>query len=80
MDNEQLLMHFGEQLRHYRKQNDLTIQELAEKLDISNNHLGRIERGVSDTTITKFYRMVKILDIPCHFLDEMKQIVQDQNK
>lgn len=80
MDNEQILMHFGEQVRHYRKQNNLTIQELAEELKISTNHLGRIERGVSDTAITKFYRMAKVLDIPCHFLDEMKQNVQDQDE
>ncbi|WP_010530109.1 helix-turn-helix domain-containing protein [Lentibacillus jeotgali] len=80
MDDEKLLMHFGQKVRDFRKQNGLTMQQLAEDLGISTNHLGRIERGTSNTTITNFYRMATILDIPSHLVDEMKQVVQKQEE
>ncbi|QKY70283.1 XRE family transcriptional regulator [Lentibacillus sp. CBA3610] len=80
VDDEKLLQHFGQQVRYYRKQHDLKIHELAEELDISNNHLGRIERGESDTTITNLYRMAAILDIPDYFVNEMKKVVQSDDQ
>ncbi|MCQ2241260.1 helix-turn-helix transcriptional regulator [Treponema sp.] len=41
---------FGTNLRHYRKLNNLTQEELSEKLDITAIHLGRIENGKSFVT------------------------------
>ncbi|ALX48517.1 helix-turn-helix domain-containing protein [Lentibacillus amyloliquefaciens] len=79
MDNEKLRKHFGQQVRYFREQNDFKIHELAEALGISNNHLGRIERGESDTTVTNLYRIAAILNIPGHFIDEMKKAVQSQD-
>ncbi|WP_174614722.1 helix-turn-helix domain-containing protein [Virgibacillus ihumii] len=80
MDKEKLLMRFGELIRQYREKNGFTMYELAEELDISENHLGRIERGESNTVITNFYQMATILNIPSYFHDEMKQIVRDLEK
>ena len=35
----------GENIKKYRKSRNLTQEELAEKLDISSNHLSKIEMG-----------------------------------
>jgi len=67
-------------VRYYRQQHDFTIQELAEELNISSNHLGRIERGESESGITNLYRMAAVLDIPNYFVNEMKKVVQSDNQ
>ncbi len=41
---------FGENLRHFRKLNKITQEELSEKLQITPNHLSRIENGKSFVT------------------------------
>ena len=41
---------FGENLKHFRKLNNLTQEELSEKLGIIPTHLSRIENGKSFVT------------------------------
>ena len=41
---------FGINLRHFRKLNNLTQEELSERLDITPAHLSRIENGKSFVT------------------------------
>ena len=41
---------FGENLRHFRKLNKITQEELSEKLGITPPHLSRIENGKSFVT------------------------------
>lgn len=41
---------FGINLKHFRKLNNMTQEELSEKLDITSIHLGRIENGKSFVT------------------------------
>lgn len=41
---------FGINLRHFRKLNDFTQEELSERLDITPAHLSRIENGKSFVT------------------------------
>ena len=41
---------FGINLRHFRKLNNLTQEELSEKLEVTAIHLGRIENGKSFVT------------------------------
>lgn len=79
MEEKQLQQLIGNHLRKYRKDMSpsLTIETLAEELDISPNHLGRIERGENDTTLTIFMKMAAILDIPSDFYEEMKQLYKD---
>lgn len=77
MDDEQFQQLIGQLLRKYRKDRSHTIEKLAEDLDISPNHLGRIERGESDTTLTIFIKMAAILDIPNDFIKEIKQLYND---
>lgn len=41
---------FGENLKHFRKMNKITQEELSEKLGITSTHLSRIENGKSFVT------------------------------
>jgi transcriptional regulator with XRE-family HTH domain len=38
---------FGANLKHYRKMNHLSQEQLSEKVDISVMHLSKIERGLT---------------------------------
>ena len=41
---------FGENMKHFRKLNNLTQEQLSEKLNITPQHLSRIENGKSFIT------------------------------
>ena len=41
---------FGENMKHFRKLNNLTQEQLSEKLNITPQHLSRIENGKSFVT------------------------------
>ena len=41
----------GTQVRHLRQTQGMTQQELAEKADLSVDHVGKIERGITSPTV-----------------------------
>ena len=49
---------FGENLKHFRRLNKITQEELSEKLQITPNHLSRIENG-------KSFVIAELLDALC---------------
>lgn len=49
---------FGQNLKHFRKLNKITQEELSERLGITPNHLSRIENGKSFVT-------AEVLDALC---------------
>jgi transcriptional regulator with XRE-family HTH domain len=54
---------FGENLRKLRKKKGLTMMELAFEADIEYSQIAKIERGVSNTTISTVHLLAKALDI-----------------
>lgn len=54
---------FGHNLRHYRKLNNLTQEQLSEKLGITALHLGRIENGKSFVTADLLDSLCVIFDV-----------------
>ncbi|MDP1811742.1 MAG: helix-turn-helix transcriptional regulator [Sediminibacterium sp.] len=54
---------FGENLRKIRKKKGLTMMELAFEADIEYSQIAKIERGVSNTTISTAYRLANALEI-----------------
>lgn len=54
---------FGINLRHFRKLNNLTQEELSEKLGVTAIHLGRIENGKSFVTAELLDSLCLILNI-----------------
>lgn len=54
---------FGQRLRTLRKKNKQTQAQLAERIDVSTNFIGMVERGERNTTIDKVFKIAKALDI-----------------
>ncbi|MBX6395325.1 MAG: helix-turn-helix transcriptional regulator [Alicyclobacillaceae bacterium] len=57
-------------LRRVRQEKGLTIQELAEKCDVSPSLISQVERGKVVPTLTTFWRMCQVLEIPMHYFFE----------
>lgn len=54
---------FGENLRKLRKKKGLTMMELAFEADIEYSQIAKIERGVSNTTISTVQLLASALDV-----------------
>lgn len=63
MKKEINLYVFGQRLKKLRKRSKLTQAKLAEKLDVSTNFIGMVERGKRNTTIDKLFKMAVALDV-----------------
>lgn len=48
-----------ERMRKYRKEHQLTQAQFAEKLDVSLNHVGNLERGNRDPSLEMFFRLAE---------------------
>ena len=53
----------GQQIKVYRKKKGLTQEELAEKVDLSVQHISRIESGCYIPSLKSFFMMVDVLGI-----------------
>ncbi len=53
----------GDRIRILRNSKGLSIEELAHRADISNTHLGHIERGDRSPTVEMLGKIVVALDI-----------------
>jgi DNA-binding XRE family transcriptional regulator len=54
---------FGNSVQRARKQMDLSQEELADKIGISRNHMGRIERGEVNISLRLASKITKLLKI-----------------
>lgn len=54
---------FGLRLRGFRKKKGLTIEQLAERVGLSTNYLGDVERGKKLPSMATLIRIVNVLDI-----------------
>lgn len=68
---------FGKKLREVRINNNLTQSELAEKIGISQNFLGDIERGIKLPSLSKLVLIANTLKVSLDFLfaDSLDNIV-----
>jgi transcriptional regulator with XRE-family HTH domain len=55
---------FGANLKFYRKQNELSQEELAEKAGISVKHLSTIERGLAFVSADLLEKLSSSLQVP----------------
>lgn len=54
---------FGGRLKELRLEKNLTQQELAEKINLSTNFIGMVERGERNTSVDKIFKLAKALDV-----------------
>lgn len=55
---------FGAQVRHHRKASGLTQEELAGRVDLSIETIGKIERGVAAPSFDTVERIAAALSLP----------------
>jgi transcriptional regulator with XRE-family HTH domain len=55
---------FGQKLRHLRRQNHLTQEQLAEKIDVSVEFLSKLERGINAPSFETIEKISEALQIP----------------
>jgi transcriptional regulator with XRE-family HTH domain len=58
---------FGRNLKLYRKEKQLSQEELSEKVDISVKHLSAIERGLTFVSADLLEKLSTCLEIPIFF-------------
>ncbi len=54
---------FGSRIQELRKKNNLTQSELAEKIGLSTNFIGMVERGERNTSVDKIFKLAKAFNI-----------------
>lgn len=70
MRNNVNLYKFGQILKSIRLERKLTQAELAEKVELSTNFIGMVERGLRNTTIDKMFLLMDALEIsPLQFFE-----------
>ncbi len=60
----------GQRIRFYRKQKNLTQEQLAELCNFHPTYIGQLERGEKNATLESIYKVAQSLDIPLSQLFE----------
>jgi len=63
-----LLRRLGDSIRSFRTAQNRTLEELAEKADLSANYISDIERGQRNLTIRNLEKVAHGLNVPVHQL------------
>ena len=54
---------FGRRVKELRIERDLTQSELAEKVGLSNNFIGMVERGKRNTSVDKIFKLSRAFNL-----------------
>ena len=74
MNKAEILKEFGKNLRAERRRAGLSQDELAEKMGIcAGKHIGTIERGETNPSLTTIVAVMKALDVSFDKLFEVKK-------
>lgn len=63
MNKEDVIKKVGQRIRGFREGRDMTITDLADKLDIEYNNLIRIEKGRTNPTLGTLFKICQALGI-----------------
>ena len=64
----ELTIQFGQLVRKYRKERNMSQEQLALLCNIDRSYLGRIERGEVNPTLEKIYEIASALNISANCL------------
>ncbi|MDC4748866.1 helix-turn-helix domain-containing protein [Acinetobacter baumannii] len=59
----ELTIQFGQLVRKYRKERNMSQEQLALLCNMDRSYLGRIERGEVNPTLEKIYELSSFLDV-----------------
>ena len=73
---------FGKRLREYRNELGLTQSELAEKINVSQNFLGDLERGVKLPSLEKLILLANTLKVSLDYLfaDSLDNVLNEDEE
>ena len=63
----------GQNIAFYRKRRDITQEELAERVNIHNVHLSRIENGISAASLDTVFAIADALGVEPYKLFQNKE-------
>ncbi len=63
MDKTTLLKKFGKNVKIERIKKDLTQEQLAEIMNVSQNYIANIERGQANMSLAKIYELSKFIGV-----------------
>ena len=55
---------FGKRLRKLRRNNDITQEELAEKIGMSSNFISQLERGINAPSFDVLAKLAEVFQVP----------------
>ena len=58
-----LKVKFGKRLRKLRRNMDLTQEELAERVGVSSNFIGQVERGTNAPSFDVLAKLAEVLEV-----------------
>ncbi|MDO6602108.1 helix-turn-helix domain-containing protein [Arenibacter palladensis] len=73
MDSKILLKLVGSRIKELRENNNLSQLQLANEVDLSKTHLGRIERAESNVTVETLNRIAVFFNVPITFFFEIEK-------
>lgn len=59
----EITIQFGQLVRKYRKERNMSQEQLALLCNMDRSYLGRIERGEVNPTLEKIYEIAKVLNV-----------------
>ena len=70
----------GDRIRFYRKLNDFKQEYVADKIGLSVNAYGDIERGLTDPSVSRLEQIAQALNVPvsAFFADSQPVFIQSQ--
>ena len=63
---------FGQRLREQRIQHGLTLEQLAEKSELSSNYIGMVERGLKEPGLATIVKLLNALNISADRSEERR--------
>ena len=57
---------FGQRLREQRLKQNLTLEQLAEKANLSPNYVGMVERGLKEPGLATIVKLLNGLNVSAH--------------
>lgn len=71
--NTKILQKFGERLKKLRKENNLTQEQLAEKVNVHPTYVGKLEIGKCNPSLMLIYKFSKALKVNLHTFFEFEK-------
>lgn len=63
ISDSEILKKFGNRVRQFRKQKDISQEELAHRADLHRTYIGMIERAEKNITLLNIEKIAKALDV-----------------